>query len=163
LGELLVYKQIKTDYQEDFRKWLKKSKFDSETNEIKSKAEYLRHKIIVHYSKSLALDIEEAKHSISIEEIEKLKDALNFAFNTLSFNVGHQMLPVSYNDNEIRPKGVDHQTDIEDLLDCVAKNSALLNMPEPFPDAWNSHKETYDEERMKIINKYRKKFNLPEV
>lgn len=101
--------------------------------------------------------------NINIKELEKLKDKLNFILDILSFNVEHEVLPLPYSESVIRPKGVEHRSDIDAILDSIAKNSAVLNMPEGLPEMWKYTKESYDEEGIKIINKYRKKFNLPEV
>lgn len=157
-----VYKQVKPTYKLDFQNWLKKSKFDSETKRILSNAVDLRKKIFAHSNKNLLFGKRKMKH-LNIEELEKLRDRLNSVLDTLSFDVEHMMLPLSYSENVVRPKGVNHQPDIEVLLDSLAKNSELLNMPERSPELWKHAKGSFDEEGIKKFNNYRKKFNLPEV
>jgi len=154
-----VFKQVKSEYISDFRQKLREVKFDLGTKKVFNKARDLRDYVIAHFNKEKLEQIPNLK----LSELEKLRDKLNSLFDALSFNVEYEMLPLSYSENVIHPKGVDHRTDIEVILDLIAKNSELLNMPERFPEVWKYHKENYDEEAIKIINKYRKKFNLPEV
>ena len=157
-----VYKQIKIRYESDFKNWLKKSKFDSKTKRVLEKAEKLRNEIFAHFDKHPLLGMGKLEY-LDIKELEQLKNRLNSLFDALTFDVEHKMLPLSYIENVIHAIGVDQRSDIEVLLDYVAKNSVLLNMPEDSPDLWKDIKEGYDEDKMKIINKYRKKFNLPEI
>jgi hypothetical protein len=157
-----VYKQVEAKYILEFKNWMKKSKFDLKIIRILKNAVDLRNKMIAHFNKHLLLGTGKVKH-LNIKELEELKDRLNSVLDTLSFNVEHEMLPFSYSKNVIWPKGVDHRPDIETILDSIAKNSDLLSMPERLPEIWKYTKENYDEEGIKIINKYRKKFNLPEV
>lgn len=154
-----VRKQIKSEYESDFRQKLRAVKFDSGTRKIFYKAKNLRDDVITHFNK----DRLEQTPNLSLSELEKLKDKLNSLFDALLFNAGYAMLPLSYSENVIRPNGVDSRTDIEVILDLIAKNSETLNMPEHLPEVWKFVKENYDEEAIKTINKYRKKFNLPEV
>jgi len=155
-----VYKHVKAKYELEFKNWLKKSKFDSKINRILKNAVDLRNKMIAHFNKHLLLGTRKVKY-LNIKELDELKDRLNSVLDTLSFDVEHEMLPFSYSKNVIWPKGVDHRPDIEVVLDSIAKNSDLLNMPEHSPDLWKYAKESFNEEGMKIFNKYRRKFNLP--
>jgi len=154
-----VLKQIKSEYISDFRQKLREVKFDSGTKKIFDKAKDLRDYVFAHFNRDKLKQIP----NLSLLELEKLKDKLNSLFDALLFNVEYEKLPPTYNDNVILPKEVEYQTDIEVILDLIAKNSELLNMPESRPEVWKEHKEIYDKEAIGIINKYRKKFNLPEV
>ena len=152
-----VFQQIKPKYESDFRQRLKEVKFDLRTKKILNKAEDLRDNVFAHFNR----DKLEQIPNLNLSELEELKDKLNSLFDALLFNVEYEMLPPSYDENAIHPK--EHQTDIEVILDLIAKNSELLNMPESRPEVWKGHKEIYDKEAIEIINEYRKKFNLPEV
>jgi len=154
-----VFKQVKSEYISDFRQKLKEIKFDLGTEKIFNKAKGLRDYVFAHFNREKLKQIP----NLNLPELEKLKDKLNSLFDALSFNVEYMMLPLSYSEDVIHPKGVNHRSDIEAFLDSVAKNSDLLNMPEHDPQGWKYTKKVYDEEGIKIINKYRKKFNLPEV
>jgi hypothetical protein len=154
-----VFNHIKSEYISDFRRKLRKVKFDLGTKKIFDKAKNLRDYAFAHFNREKLEQIP----IISLSELEKLGNKLNSLFDALLFNAEYEMLPLSYSENVIRPKEVEHQTDIERILDLIAKNSELLNMPERFPEEWKYHKENYNEEAIKTINEWRKKFNLPEV
>jgi len=154
-----VFKQIKSEYKSDFRQKLREAKFDLGTKKIFDKAKDLRDYVFAHFNRDKLKQIP----NLNLSELEKLRDKLNSLFDALLFNAEYEMLPLSYSDNVIHPEGVDHRSDIEALLDSVAKNSYLLNMPERFPERWKYDKESYDEEAIEKINKYRKKSSLPEV
>ncbi|MFC2169652.1 hypothetical protein ACFLRM_03670 [Acidobacteriota bacterium] len=154
-----VFLQINSKYESDFRQMLREVKFDLGTRKIFNKAKDLRDYVFAHFNRAKLGQIP----NLNLAELEKLRDKLNSLFETLSFSIEYVMLPPSYSKRVIHPKGVAPRFDIEVLLDSIAKNSDLLNMPERSPELWKFHKENYDEEGIKIINKYRKKFNLPEV
>lgn len=145
-----VREQIKEEYKSDFRQKLREVKFDLGTNKIFHKAKDLRDNVYAHFKREKLEQIP----IISLSELEKLRDKLNSLFDALLFNAEYDMLLPSY---------IENQTDIETILDLIAKNSELLNMPECFPEDWKYDKENYDEKAIKTINEYRKKFNLPEV
>jgi len=154
-----VFNHIKSEYISDFRQKLREVKFDLGTKKIFDKAKDLRDYVFAHFNREKLEQIP----IISLSELEKLGNKLNSLFDAVLFNVEYEMLPLSYSENVIRPKEVEHQTDIEVILDLIVKNSELLNMPERFPEEWKHDKENYDKEATEKINKYRKKFNLPEV
>lgn len=154
-----VREQIKEEYKSDFCQKLREVKFDLETKKIFKKAKDLRNYVFAHFNRNKLEQI----LNLNLSELEKLKDKINSFFDVLTINCEYDMFPPSYSENAILPNGVNHRTDIEVILDYVAKNSVLLNMPERFPEEWKCDKENYDEEAIKTINKYRKKFNLPEA
>jgi hypothetical protein len=83
----------------------------------------------------------------------------------LSFNVDYLMLPIPYSDKVIHPKDADSRSDIERILDSIAKESGYLTMPEElgkWPGAWEKQKEMMSDEDISILNKYRKKSGLPD-
>jgi hypothetical protein len=54
-------------------------------------------------------------------------------------------------------------SDIDALLDSVARNSPLLNMPEKYPDHWVVYRADLSHEEIEILNKYRLRFGLPKI
>jgi hypothetical protein len=99
----------------------------------------------------------------NISELRELRDALNTLLDALSFNVGHMMLPIPYHPNVSHPVGSNHKTDIEEILDCIARDSHMLNMSEKKPERWRYRRAHLIEDKLKILNQYRRKFNLPEA
>jgi len=154
-----VREQIKEEYKSDFRQKLRELKFDLGTKEIFEKAKDLRNYVLAHFNRNKL----EQTPKLSLSELEKLNDKLNSLFDVLTFSCEYDMFPPSYSENVILSNGVNHQTDIDALFDPIAKNSEILNMPERSPELWKELKESYNEDKIKIINKYRKKFNLPEI
>jgi hypothetical protein len=72
-------------------------------------------------------------------------------------------LPIGYYPEVMRPVDFDSRSDIEELLDNVAEDSPVLNMPERDPDYWSLVSKGYSEQEVETLNRYRVKFGLPEV
>jgi hypothetical protein len=157
-----VLSKINTQYSLEFQNWLKKTRFDIEIKRLLEKAKRIRSSIIAHLNKGLLFRVEDIEQ-ITISELVRLKDKLIVVIDALSFNVGFKMLPLCYAEDIVRPKETEYQSDIDEILDSIAQKSGTLNMPEKYPEAWNYMKKSYSEEAIKILNKYRKKFKLPEV
>ena len=68
------------------------------------------------------------------------------------------VLPHDY----LYPPGI-KSTDIEKLLDSVARDSGVLNVPENDPYTWSLRREEFKKADLEIINKYRVQFGLPEA
>jgi len=148
-----VLEQVKAKYALDFQNWLRKTRFNAKTERMLKLARNLRNDMIAHFNKHISLKMRKVNY-INIKELEELKDNFNLVLDTISFDAGHEMLPLPYSENIIRPKGIDHRSDLEVILDSIAKNSVILNMPELQPEIWKYTKENYNEEGKKIINKY---------
>lgn len=158
-----VRKWVKPEYAESFHEQLKISWFDHEVEHLLEMAKQMRTHQIAHTTQdyfSGNIDF----HRPDKLALEKMRDALNSLLQALSFNVQHMMLPLPYIDGVGRPQGLSPYTDIENILDNIAKNSILLNMPEVSQERWYWHKKLkMKEEDLVIVNSYRKKFNLPLV
>jgi hypothetical protein len=70
------------------------------------------------------------------------------------------MLPIQYHPEVQHPPGYDSRPDIEIILDNIAKNSPLLNLPEKSPQAWKYRKDMLPETDLELLNKYRRKFKM---
>jgi hypothetical protein len=127
-----VLKLLKPEHQEAFRALLKQTRFDRETRDLLEKARNLRHGRIAHLKEDF--DAESTIRSLS--ELQTLRDRLNSLYDTLSFNVGSLFVPLEYYEDAWHPRGDKDQSDIEKLLDCVARDSYVLNMPEQNPEMW---------------------------
>lgn len=157
-----LVQNIKQEYKSDFCQKLKEVKFDPGVKQINKKAKILRDYSAAHFNKDVVFG-KIRLDNLDFPELEILRDKINSFFCALAFNVEYGMLPLPYSEKVIRPEGIDYRTDIGSILDSIAKNSDILNMPEHLPEIWKITKENYDDEGIKIFNKYRKKFNLPEV
>jgi hypothetical protein len=150
-------KNIRTAYQENFNAWIKKTRFDNETKKLLKRTQELRHSYIAHIKRVPSISTEE---NLNLGELKNLRDTLNRLLDALSFNTDRIMLPIPYafSDGE--------NTDIDDILDSVAKESPLLNAPEQDPLYWESLKSAaspLSEADVRVINLYRRKFGLPDA
>ncbi|HEY2922103.1 MAG TPA: hypothetical protein VGK77_24245, partial [Candidatus Binatia bacterium] len=85
---------------------------------------------------------------------------LNSLLNALAFNVEYSMLPIPYDARARRPS---EKTDIEEILDGIAKNSFFLNMPERYPERWRYRRPNLSGDKLDAFNHYRRKLDLSEV
>ena len=125
----------------------------------------IRDGYIAHYTETTALIIQREKRSpkVPISDLQTVKDATNELIQTLAFEKTYTFLPAEYAP-DVRPlKNVDSRPDIERILDNIARNSELLNMPERQPNIWRHRYKFLTEEELEVINKYRLKFNLQPV
>ena len=153
-----VLQLVKDEYREAFKLRLRKARFDKELKNLLSKTRDLRHHTIGHTTRSyIAGDVKLPRPDIL--GLRELREALNSLLDALAFNVEYAMLPIAY-DPRVLPK---RKTDIEQILDCFAKNSHWLNMPEKYPERWKYRRLRLSEDRLRAINQYRRKFQMPEV
>lgn len=65
-----------------------------------------------------------------------------------------------------RSKTFDYSSDdssLDRVLDLVAKNSVLVNEPENPHGLWEAIREHRSKEELQFMNKYRRKFGMPEA
>ncbi len=135
--------------------------FDTRVKAIEAKVISIRHNFLAHLNR-IQNTLEPDRRTIETITFGEMKELMNAAFdlfNTLSFEVAYVFWWSDYRD-EVRNA---NQTDIDRLLDSVAKNSALLNLPESNPVVWSRRCMTLTEKELEILNQYRKKFGLPQV
>ncbi|MDD4875742.1 MAG: hypothetical protein PHQ86_01215 [Dehalococcoidales bacterium] len=95
----------------------------------------------------------ERNTNVSFADLKSICQRINRIFQVLCFNVEHPVLPVTY----LRDK----QSDIEDYLDLIVRDSAFYKEPEsPY---WNLNKGVMPPESINLLNKYRRKFGEAEV
>ncbi len=142
-----VMKHVRSEYRSPFQRRLKEVRFTSQAQSTLKRAKQLRDGRLAHFKRQF--DAEEAR--LSLSELVALRDEVNSLLDAFSFNVENMMLP---------PLGLE---DINELLDCVARNSRLLNEPERRPRLWTHRQQKLTEQAVQQFNLYRKKFGLPEV
>jgi hypothetical protein len=159
-----VRELIKPEYKNSFDEHLRQARFDRETHVLLERARQLRVNHIAHTRRVKDSESEKlADLRLDFTEMKELRDALNSLLDALSFNVENRLLPIPY-DPDVLPSAVgDSRPDIEKLLDCLAKESYLLNMPERYPERWQNRRVRFSQDKIGQINHYRRKFNLPEV
>lgn len=157
-----VRELVKPEYKQALDDRLRQARFDRETHALLERARQLRVSRIAHTRKGRASEVAETPR-IDFTGLKSLRDALNSLLDALSFNVEYRMLPIPYDPQVIHPAGSDTRTDIEKILDSLARDSYFLNMPERNPERWRHRRGVTSEEKLRQLNYYRRKFNLPEV
>jgi hypothetical protein len=92
-------------------------------------------------------------------ELKTLLDMVCEFFNALCFSEYCSPWFWTYLD-DARHSG---KTDIQMLLDLVARTSPLLNLPEQEPEFWVFERAELTQDEIRTLNHYRRKFGLPEV
>lgn len=73
------------------------------------------------------------------------------------------MVPLSYSEKVIHPKDSDPRPDIDKILDSIARDSQILNMPEKDKYWLKYGKSGMCERDINILNEYRKKFGMIKI
>jgi hypothetical protein len=152
------------DYRTAFAEALRSVDFESCVSTLEPKIRTLRRDYIAHFNRTANVDPtpEQLKQrSLFFSELKQYRDAVQSLFKLLCFARERLLLPLDYNPVVIRPDG--HATDIDQLLDCVARESEVLNMPEHNPQAWQVLRRRLSETDVAKLNHYRRTFGLPEV
>lgn len=157
-----VRELVKPELVNLFDERLRKYRFDKRTTAMLERARRLRNERVGHVKQDVVLGISEGAR-LNFSELKSLRDALNSLLDALSFNVDHMMLPIPYDPRVQHPVGSNHKPDIEELLDSVALNSALLSLPEKNPIMWKHSRAGWTEAQVGQINYYRRKLGLPEA
>jgi hypothetical protein len=155
-----VGRQVKPEYGQGYQFYLKRARFDKETRAMLAKAKHLRDTQVAHLRRDLNISEQDR---LNFEELKTLSNTFNSLLDTLSFNVDRLMLPVQYSPRVIHSRDTDNRSDIEKLLDGIAKDSVILNLPETEPAYWPIYRSRLSQQDLEILNKYRVKFKLPQV
>lgn len=151
---------VKPEYRAEIRQYLRRTRFDQETRAMFKKARLARDSQIAHIKRNVAISEGDL---LAFEELKTLRDSLNSILGVLSFSVGRMWLPMPYSPEVMHPKGTDSRSDIEKILDGIAKDSTLLNLAEEQPEHWSVYRENLSEQELKLLNGFRARFNLPDV
>lgn len=155
---------IKDAYRKLFDDSLSSLYFEQKTKLVRDDVNTLRNERVAHSTRDWVL----GKSSIPALELGKFKDlvrATKTLFDALCFNTHRVLLPISYDPAVVHPKHSDARPDIEKILDSIARESYLLNMPEQEinPGAWAQQREALSVDEIQKLNSYREKLGLPEV
>ena len=149
-------------YKNQIDETLLKINFEGKVEKVKEQIKILRDKKIAHYDKVWNADITVPKLNeiaLSIKELKDIVNTTNEVFSFLCFSEQHSAFLMEYSPIIPHADG----TDIEKLLDLIARESDLLNMPEKQKEKWPLYHQNLTTHDIKIINTYRKKFKKPEI
>jgi len=156
-----VGKHLRPKYRQEFNTALADLKWDERALE---RVEKFRHKSMAHFDSKCNLSPQERRKLwLSLPDLTKLRDTLNSLFEILCFRLHRAVLPPYYDPKVLRPRDMDPRSDVEVILDKIARNSPMLNMPEEQPQVWPFHRQKLTKDDLKVLNEYRRKFGLPEV
>lgn len=161
-----MVKNIKDNHKASLFKSLKTLNYKVNIDDIDAVIKEIRHNYVAHFNfkkntRPTKEDIENRK--IDWQELVKVTKSIVCLFNVLSFNQFSAYF-FQYHPGVTDAYGSKHQNDIEDLLDSIAFNSELVNMPERQSTYWEAagHSAVSIEDR-KLINFYRSKMKLKEI
>lgn len=153
---------VKPEYKQAFEERAQENELDAHASDIYQRIKRLRDKQIVHLTTDYydeCYDDTIAKTRLYIKEIKALCEKLYTWFHNLSFGCEYFMLYPCYWDDQ--PRG--RKSDIEDILDGIAHDSYILNMPERDPNRWAYLHPSLSQDDLDHLNAYRKKFGMSEV
>ena len=147
------------DYEkESFNSKLKDFHFSDKFKNLKSRLPDIRNKVIAHRDPEVvngSLNIP----GLKITDLRELYNETEALFSVCSFHTEYGT--TLYVPGTIGGKPV--QKDIEYILDLLVKNSYWLNQPERRAPFWQQIKPYKLAEGIEELNKWRKKFGLPEA
>jgi len=174
-GEGLTLQQLKNEifqhlreenHRDQFRKALKEIGFESATSTFRPKIKEIRHNYIAHFNLGRRVNPtpeQIRQRTLLFSELKKCCDTLNSFFDLLCFSHQRAVLPIEYHPDVLHPAGVDRRSDVELLLDSLARDSFFLRFPEEDPDFWSLYRKNLTERQIETLNQYRAKFGLPGV
>ncbi len=147
---------VKPEYKEDFQEHLRNARFDQRTSALLKKAERLRNTRVAHLgAEDLApRTYPEDDVCTLLAEQKVICDSLNSLYKALRFNTDVFFLPPQYLYSDRLGNDVDF------ILDCIARNSSVLTLPEDFPDLWRERRSELSREQLDRFNFYRRRFSL---
>jgi len=154
----LVKNWLPEKEQQSFCTKLKNCRFSAKCKQLKSRLQKIRHKVIAHRDLKIvngSLKIP----GLSIADLRKLYNETESLFSACSFHAEYGT--TLYVPGTVGGKPV--QKDIEYIMDLLVKHSFWLNQPERRGQFWQAEKQYKSPERIEELNKWRKKFGLPEA
>jgi AbiU2 len=133
--------------------------FEARLSGLEGKVRDLRHKIVAHWNRSwLNADFEfRTKRAVDVTHLKSTAEVLDELFHVLCFGSDFATLPIDYFLDKHNPG---RGTDIDELLDDIARKSPALRRPEENPAAWKELKTKLSAEDIKSFNSYRTRLEL---
>jgi hypothetical protein len=152
-----IREALREEHKDSFSRRFQTVDFEKRTDSLLEKAKTIRDHRIAHHTPGIfRANFAQTTQPVRLlfEEIKELRDALNDYYEALTFGAECFMLPSTYQDNK---------SDVDEVLDGFAKNSAILNMPELSPERWKYQRQYLTDEEIAHLDRYRKKFGLSEI
>ena len=161
---LVLKEYVREEFRADFQASLRTCRLDKPNAALKARVKILRDGFLVHLNSPRLLDPNGLPlPTVRFEELWKLTQAVNAQFRLVCFNSDYRLLPLDYDPVVRAANRRGPPPDIEYILDLVMRDSFFVNMPERKPRAWKSRRKTMTPEKLEMLNRYRRRFDLPEV
>jgi hypothetical protein len=157
-----VFQNLKDRIKPTLGVALKQVNFEYRMAALERKVISVRHGYIAHLDSqsNLSPDPNElAAISLTLQDLKTILEIARNLFDVLCFNSYHSLWLWGYPES-FREK---QQTDIDQLLDYVARSSDLLNLPEKDPSFWKAQLQELSSNDLNTLNQYRRKFGLPDA
>jgi hypothetical protein len=160
-----VFKHIHVeDIRMQIAQSFKDNGLDDQLKTLEVKIPDIRHKFIAHLNRSLVADpaprqLEQGK--LLLSDLVKYRDTVNSYFGAFCFGKARLLVPIEYYSGTQHPPGIDSRSDIEQILDSIARQSGILNLPERDHEHWSAIRKAYPQDAIDTVNTYRSKFGLP--
>ena len=153
-------------YIQEYDDMIRELNFDDKISDIRKRVKRIRDARFAHFNRKwiLSRSIEEKqKDLISLDEFHQIGNIFEELFNAICFGQRRGLVLMRYDVNDFTKESYWKKSDLDEILDNVARNSALLNMPEEQPEYWPVYRDTLSEYDLSVMNKFRKKFGKSEV
>jgi hypothetical protein len=161
-----VYQWVQPEYFDAMRARLGHVDFDRRTKRVRERMKRIRDSRIAH----LIVTRDEDAHlrlspvaGTNVAELKGLCDEVESLFSVLSMGTEYHTWFLQYSPNLIHPQGADARSDVERVLDLVARDSAVFNLPETAPESWPVARATLGPQAIERLNAYRRKLGCSEV
>lgn len=155
-----VVQHTKDAHRETLQERLRAVRFDDVTKELLAKAKAIRNLHIAHIMQEFANNFSQRRLEqlgFNLGELKTLQDSVTRLFQSLAINMLCRMLPIGYDTDT-------DQSDIEQLLNDIARKSRILTLPEEQPEWWETYQlPSLTKPEKEQINKYRQRFNLTPI
>ncbi len=157
MGHLV--KAVKDEYKPSLTARLAKIDVKAMRTFVRNTLKPIRDDYIAHADRNKFGIISDKDQRILISYLMRLHGRINELFDVLSFNTDYIKLHPQYDPSQMN-RGT---SDIEQILDHIARDSYVLNMPERVAVFWPERRTKFRQKDIDIINSYRVKFGLKSV
>jgi len=130
------------------------------------KVEEIRHNYVAHFDfrkHTNPTEDEIRQRSLHFRELEEVRKQVVDLFDVLALNVKFEALPPECDPAARMGGREDQRSDIELILDSLARDSHLVNLPERNPALWRWERTRMSPNDGARLNSYRRRFGLSEI
>jgi len=153
---------IRPGFRDEYRNQRIRTELSSVHRSILDRVKKMRNKIVVHRELERASLLPLTSVSgILVRELRELFDAVERQFRACCFCPDVRTTSRDYETTVV--DGKRKPTSLDNILDCVARNSKLVNQPEETGQYWAVLREHVSADELRVMNEYRRKFAKSEA